>query len=160
MPTEIEKLELAVSALQAQRATLGDSVVDSAVTPLREKLKFLRQAVNAVPGETQQRKIVTVLFADIPGLSMLSERLGVEDLYPVNALWEQLDAVILKHGGRIDKHTGDGVMALWGAEIVREDDASQAIRASYKCARRYKPSGQPRPCFVIYRSGNSTCALV
>lgn len=129
MPAEIEKLELAVSALEAQRPALGDAVVDSALAPLREKLKSLRQAASAVSGETQQRKIVTVLFADIPGLSMLGERLEAEDLQFVNALWEQLDAVILKHGGRVDKHTGNGVMALWGAEVVREDDAQQAIRA-------------------------------
>lgn len=129
MTTEIEKLDLAVSALEAQRAALGDLVVDTALAPLRERLDSLRQAARAVPDETRQRKIVTVLFADIPGLSMLGERLDAEDLHAVNALWEQLDAVILKHGGRIDKHTGDGVMALWGAEMVREDDAGQAIRA-------------------------------
>lgn len=130
MSTEIEKLQLAISALESQRAVLGDSVVDSALAPLRDKLKSLRQATSAVAGETQQRKIVTVLFADIPGISMLEEELDAEDFRDtVNALWEQLDGVILKHGGRIDKHTGEGVMALWGAEVVREDDAGQAIRA-------------------------------
>ncbi len=131
MPTEIEKLELAVSALESQRAALGDVVVDAALTPLREKLKSLRQATSAVSGETRQRKIVTVLFAEIPGFSIRGEPLDAEDLRDTaNALWKQLDSVILKYGGRIDKHTGDGVMALWGAEIVREDDAEQAIRAA------------------------------
>jgi class 3 adenylate cyclase/tetratricopeptide (TPR) repeat protein len=131
MPSEIEKLELAVSALEAQRHALGDSVVDAALTPLRDKLKALRKAAAGTgPEATQQRKIVTVLFADIPGLALLGERLDAEDLRDTaNALWETLDAVILKHGGRIDKHMGDGVMALWGAEVVREDDAEQALRA-------------------------------
>lgn len=147
MPTEIEKLELAVSALEAQRAVLGDSVVDSALAPLREKLKSLRQAANVVAGETQQRKIVTVLFADIPGLAAMTERLESEDLDPLNALWKQLDAVILKHGGRIDKHTGDGVMALWGAEVVREDDAQQAIRAGLQMRETLRSFRTESPLF-------------
>ncbi len=147
MPTEIEKLELAVSALEAQRGTLGDSVVDTALAPLREKLKLLRQAASAMSGETRQRKLVTVLFADIPGLSIFAEQLDAEDLRVVNALWEQLDAVILKHGGRIDKHTGDGVMALWGAEVVREDDTSQALRAGLQMRETLQAFWAASPLF-------------
>jgi len=130
MTTEIEKLEIAISALEAQRAALGDAVADAALLPLREKLNSLRQSEQTRPGEAQQRKIVTVLFADIPGLTLLGERLDAEDLRDAtNALWEQLDGSLLKYGGRIDKHMGNGVMALWGADVVREDDAEQAIRA-------------------------------
>lgn len=70
---EIEKLELAVSALEAQHAALGDAVVETALAALREKLKLLRQAASAVSGETRQRKLVTVLFADIPGFSILDD---------------------------------------------------------------------------------------
>ncbi len=139
MTTEIEKLELAVSALEAQRAALGDAIVESALAPLREKLKALRQAASAVSDETQQRKIVTVLFADIAGLSVLEERLDLEEFRDtLNALWAELDSVILKHGGRIDKHTGQGVMALWGAEVVHEDDAEQAIRAALQMRETFE----------------------
>lgn len=147
MTTEIEKLELAVSALENQRSILGDAVVDTALAPLRERLDSLKQSARALPDETRQRKIITVLFADIPGFSMLSERFEAEDLSTVNALWEQLDAVILKHGGRIDKHTGDGVMALWGAEIVREDDASQAIRAGLQMRETLQAFRAASPLF-------------
>ncbi|PWH13187.1 MAG: hypothetical protein DDG60_10885 [Anaerolineae bacterium] len=129
MSTEIEKLEQAIAALEAQRTVLGDSVVDTALAPLREKLKMLSQTSGELSNEVRQRKLVTVLFADFPSLSTIEETLEAEDLQIVNSLWEQLDAIILKHGGRIDKHTADGVMALWGAEVVREDDAEQAIRA-------------------------------
>jgi len=130
MTTEIEKLEIAISALEAQRLALGEAVVETALAPLQEKLKALRAAASASSADSQQRKIVTVLFADIPGLALLSERLDAEDYRDTaNALWESLDALILKRGGRIDKHMGNGVMALWGAEVVREDDAEQAIRA-------------------------------
>ncbi len=147
MTTEIEKLELAVSALEAQRSALGDAVVDTALAPLRERLDSLKQSARALPDETRQRKIITVLFADIPGFSMLSERFEAEDLSTINALWEQLDAVILKHGGRIDKHTGDGVMALWGAEMVREDDAGQAIRAGLQMRETLQAFRAASPLF-------------
>ncbi|MDW8276540.1 MAG: tetratricopeptide repeat protein [Anaerolineales bacterium] len=130
MTTEIEKLRQAIAALEAQRPVLGDSVVNTALAPLREKLKTLQSEAEDTAEELRQRKLVTVLFADIPALAVLGETLDAEDLHAVNALWNQLDALILKHGGRIDKHTGEGVMALWGAERVHEDDAEQAIRAA------------------------------
>lgn len=147
MTTEIEKLELAVSALEAQRSALGDAVVDTALAPLRERLDSLKQSARALPDETRQRKIITVLFADILGFSMFSEQFEAEDLSTINALWEQLDAVILKHGGRIDKHTGDGVMALWGAEVVREDDAGQAIRAGLQMRETLQAFRAASPLF-------------
>ncbi|MFN2172336.1 MAG: hypothetical protein ACK2T4_14300 [Candidatus Promineifilaceae bacterium] len=45
----------------------------------------------------------------------------------LNDLWSRLDVVIDEHGGWIDKHIGDAVMALWGAETAREDDAERPI---------------------------------
>ena len=41
-----------------------------------------------------------------------------------------MDAAIVEHGGVIDKHIGDGVMALWGVPEARENDPEQAIRAA------------------------------
>lgn len=132
MNPDITRLEQAISALEAQRAALGDSVVDAALGPLRDKLAALRQAAeNPVEDDSQKRKTITVLFADIPGLAALGERYDAEDLRDaVNALWERLDSAILSHGGRVDKHMGHGVMALWGAESIAEDDPEQAIRAA------------------------------
>ena len=70
--TEIEQLEETIIVLEAQRAHLGDMVVDTAVAPLREKLAVLQvgSAANA-----QQRKFVTILFADMTGWTALSQRL-------------------------------------------------------------------------------------
>jgi hypothetical protein len=132
MNPDITRLEQAISALEAQRPALGDAVVDAALGPLRDKLSALRQPVDEPAGEdSQKRKTITVLFADIPDLAALNERYDPEDLRDAtNALWEQLDSAILAHGGRIDKHMGHGVMALWGAESIAEDDPEQAIRAA------------------------------
>ncbi len=126
--SEIEKLEQAVVALEAQRTILGDAIVDTALAPLREKLTKLQS--QTLPSE-QQRKAITVLFADVSGFTALSETMDAEDVSAtMNALWEGLDTAITTHGGKIDKHIGDAVMALWGAETARENDPEQAIRAA------------------------------
>lgn len=126
--TEIEQLEQAIAVLEGQRAVLGDAVVDAALQPMREKLALLR----TTPASLQpSRKQVTVLFADLSGFTAISETLDAEEVTEIiNALWTQLDNVITAHGGRIDKHIGDGVMALWGAETTREDDPERAVRAA------------------------------
>ncbi len=125
---EREQLEQAIAALEAQRALLGDAVVDAALAPMREKLAAL-QAQQV--GTEQQRKQVTVLFADVSGFTAMSETMDPEEVSEtLNALWTRLDAAITVHGGKIDKHIGDAVMALFGAPTAREDDPERAIRAA------------------------------
>ena len=66
----------------------------------------------------QQRKQVTILFADVSGFTAMSETMDAEDVTEVmNDLWKRLDGAIVAHGGRIDKHIGDAVMALWGTAV-------------------------------------------
>ncbi|MBU1747421.1 MAG: AAA family ATPase [Chloroflexi bacterium] len=126
--TELEQLEQAIAILEGQRAILGDTVVDAALGPMREKLADLQAP--ATPAE-QKRKQVTVLFADVSGFTAMSEKMDAEDVAEMmNALWARLDAAITVHGGAIDKHLGDGVMAVWSPEVAREDDPERAIRAA------------------------------
>lgn len=132
---EIEKIEQAIQALEAQRTIIGDDVVNIALGPLREKLAVLLTAhATAQLGkidDSHQRRIITILFADVSGFTAMSENQDAEDVRDMmNALWERLDGAILSHGGRIDKHIGDGVMALWGADETREDDAERAVRCA------------------------------
>jgi class 3 adenylate cyclase/tetratricopeptide (TPR) repeat protein len=128
---EREQLEQAIAALEAQRAILGDAVVETAVAPLRQKLAALAAPPQAAPAGEQQRKQVTVLFADVSGFTAMSETLDAEEVTAtMNALWSRLDRAIVAQGGRIDKHIGDAVMALFGAPTAREDDPERAIRAA------------------------------
>jgi predicted ATPase/class 3 adenylate cyclase len=124
--SERDQLEQAIAALDSQRAILGDAVVDAALGPMREKLATLQ-----LPSTEQQRKQVTILFADLAGFTAMSDTMDAEDVSDtMNALWHQLDTVITDHGGMIDKHIGDAIMALWGAQAAREDDPERAIRAA------------------------------
>ena len=130
--TTRKRIKQSIAALEAQRALLGNDVVDTAVSALRRQLNAL--ATSELP--QRQRKQVTVLFADVSGFTTMAEAVDAEDMSTVmNALWEQLDRAILGHGGRIDKHMGDGVMAIWGAETAREDDPEQAIQAALEMQR-------------------------
>ncbi len=125
--SDIETIQQAMAALEAQRALLGDAAVDAALTGLRQKLAELQ--AQAAPAA--QRKQVTILFADVSGFTALSETLDAEEVHDLmNALWERLDALILQRGGYIDKHMGDAVMAIWGVHTAREDDAEQCVRTA------------------------------
>ena len=120
---ERKQLEDAITALEAQRAILGDAVVDAALGPMREKLTALQET-------QEQRKQATILFADISGFTAMSETMDAEDVNAVmNALWKEIDQVITDHGGYIDKHIGDAVMAIWGVPTAQENDPELAVRA-------------------------------
>ncbi len=123
---EHTQLIQAMAALEGQRALLGDGVVDAALGSMREKLT----ALQPTPPEGQ-RKQATILFADVSGFTAMSDTMDAEDVSDtMNALWPQLDTIITSHGGMIDKHIGDAVMALWGAQTAREDDPERTIRAA------------------------------
>ncbi len=121
------QLQAAITALEAQRPLLGDAVVDAALAALRAQLS----ALAARPAAEQQRKQATVLFADVVGFTTLSETMDAEEVTElINDLWAQLDGRIAAYGGRIDKHIGDALMALWGVESAREDDPERAVLAA------------------------------
>jgi class 3 adenylate cyclase len=110
--SELEQIKRTMAVLEAQRAVLGAEVVETALASLRDKLRELEAVQQAAAG---QRKQVTVLFADVVGFTPLSEKMDAEEATElVNRLWSAIDGIIVSHGGWIDKHIGDAVMALWG----------------------------------------------
>jgi class 3 adenylate cyclase/tetratricopeptide (TPR) repeat protein len=90
----------------------------------------------AVPVETTpERRLVTVLFADLTGFTPFSEARDPEEVR--NFLTQYFDrsrAVIETFGGVVDKFIGDAVMAVWGATAANEDDAERAVRAGLELA--------------------------
>jgi class 3 adenylate cyclase len=86
--------------------------------------------VEAAPARTE-RKVVSVLFADLVGFTSRAERLDPEDVQAVLAPYhERLRYELERWGGTVEKFIGDAVMALFGAPIAREDDPERAIRAA------------------------------
>jgi predicted ATPase/class 3 adenylate cyclase len=136
----IADIKRAIQAQESMRSVLGDSVVETTLGVLRDQLaEFERQATQQDAANQARRKLVTVLFADVSGFTAFSEHRDAEDVANlVNHLWIRADRVIQEYGGHIDKHIGDSVMALWGTETAREDDAERAVRAALKMQETFK----------------------
>jgi len=96
--------------------------------------KFCSQcatALTAAPVGGLERKVVTVLFADLVGFTSRSDRLDPEDVQAVLAPYhERLRYELERWGGTVEKFIGDAVMALFGAPVTREDDPERAVRAA------------------------------
>jgi class 3 adenylate cyclase/tetratricopeptide (TPR) repeat protein len=78
-----------------------------------------------------ERKVVTVLFADLVGFTSTSEQLDPEDVAAIlRPYHERLRYELERWGGTVEKFIGDAVMALFGAPVTREDDPERAVRAA------------------------------
>ena len=78
-----------------------------------------------------ERRLVTVLFADLVGFTTLAEGRDAEDVRELlTAYFELASDVIERYGGTVEKFIGDAVMAVWGAPTAHEDDAERAVRAA------------------------------
>ncbi|HYI60393.1 MAG TPA: adenylate/guanylate cyclase domain-containing protein [Acidimicrobiales bacterium] len=95
--------------------------------------RFCPECGAPVGGGGDERRVVTVLFADIVGFTTLSESLDPERVKRLVDTWfEHLVADITAFGGRVDKIVGDGILALFGAPVAHEDDAERAVRAGLR----------------------------
>ncbi len=134
LATEREQLEQAIAAIEKQRKSLGDDVVDSAVDALREKLAALDASDHSV---TEERKQVTILFADLVGFTLLSQKLDAERVHEILniyfALWRD---AIRRNGGVIEKYIGDAVMAVFGIPAARENDPEAAVLTALDVRQR------------------------
>jgi len=80
---------------------------------------------------THERKVITVLFADLVGFTATSEQLDPEDVAGIlRPYHERLREELERWGGTVEKFIGDAVMALFGAPVTREDDPERAVRAA------------------------------
>src|SRR6202162_132154 len=88
-------------------------------------------AAVGVEERREERKVVTVLFADLVGFTSRAEQLDPEDVRAVlTPYWERLRYELERFGGTVEKFIGDAVMALFGAPVSREDDPERAVRAA------------------------------
>ena len=83
-----------------------------------------------VPAASDERRRVTVLFADLSGYTAVAEQMDPEAVKRlVDGALRRLGQEVERYGGTVDKYIGDNVMAIFGAPIAHEDDAERAVRA-------------------------------
>ena len=113
-------------------------------TPNSPTVKFCGECGTAlaaqVPGEEHgraratpvaERRLVTVLFADLVGFTAASESRDAEETRELlSRYFEQARVLIERYGGTVEKFIGDAVMAVWGTPVAQEDDAERAVRAA------------------------------
>src|SRR6476659_2027523 len=91
----------------------------------------------SAPATPEERKLVTVLFADVAGSTQLGDRLDAEALKDVmSRFFAAMRAEIEAEGGTVEKFIGDAVMAAFGVPAAHEDDPERALRAALRMQRR------------------------
>ena len=128
MSLEQQQLEAAIQGLEANRGVLGDALLEAAIAPLRARLAALVAAVPAPATSAQTLRQVTILFLDVVGSTAFSQHLDPEDIHAVmdDAL-ARCTAIVKAHGGKVLKYAGDNLLAVFGADEAREDDAERAV---------------------------------
>jgi len=103
----------------------GEQLDDVAAGPGRPAPR--RAAPERLPEERRQ---VTVLFADLSGYTAVAEHRDPEAVKAlVDRALMRLGEEVVRYGGTVDKYIGDNVMAIFGAPVAHEDDAERAVRA-------------------------------
>ena len=114
----------------------------SCSAPLAAGAKFCSECgavtdAQAHPGEkprhepVSERRLVSVLFADLVGFTAASDGRDSEDTRELlTRYFDTCRTIIERYGGTVEKFIGDAVMAVWGAPVANEDDAERAVRAA------------------------------
>jgi class 3 adenylate cyclase/tetratricopeptide (TPR) repeat protein len=91
--------------------------------------ELVSEALN--PTQYQERRLVTVLFADFVGFTSIADNLDPEELQMlVSGIFEDLADEALRYDGTIEKFIGDAIFVIFGAPIAHEDDPQRALRCA------------------------------
>ena len=97
----------------------------------------------APPAPAAERRLVSVLFADIVGFTSLSEARDSEEVRELQSRYfDACRRLIELYGGTVEKFIGDAVMAVWGAPVATEDDAERAVRAALELVAAVQALGE------------------
>ncbi|MFL5925626.1 MAG: BTAD domain-containing putative transcriptional regulator [Gaiellaceae bacterium] len=131
-------------ALAAYRQARQTLVAELGIEPgerLRELHGQMLTQDAAIPGDRpparlttaprEERKVVTVFFADLADITATAERLDPEDVRAVlRPYYARIRSEVERFGGRVETFIGDAMMALFGAHLAHEDDPERAVRAA------------------------------
>jgi class 3 adenylate cyclase len=102
-----------------------------------------RAASSAALPHISERRLVSVLFADLVGFTTLSEHRDPEEVRDLlSRYFDRCRTLIERYGGTVEKFIGDAVMAVWGTPVAHEDDAERAVRAGLALTQAVTALGQ------------------
>jgi class 3 adenylate cyclase/tetratricopeptide (TPR) repeat protein len=97
----------------------------------------------ASPEPSAERRLVSVLFADLVGFTALSESRDPEEVRDLLSRYFDISRQLIgRYGGTVEKFIGDAVMAVWGTPVAREDDPERAVRAALDLTASVAALGQ------------------
>ena len=116
-------------------------------------------------GSQETRRTVTILFADVSGSTSLGEQLDPESMRALmGRYFAEMQTVIERHGGTVEKFIGDAVMAVFGIPQLHEDDALRAVRAAAEIGERLRTLNLAleveRGIAIRFRTGVNTGEVV
>ena len=111
-------------------------------------------ATEAATTPTAERRLVSVLFADLVGFTTLSEARDAEAVRDLlNRYFATATEIIGSYGGTVEKFIGDAVMAVWGAPTAHEDDAERAVRSALDLVEAVRAIGEETGAELQARAG-------
>jgi class 3 adenylate cyclase/tetratricopeptide (TPR) repeat protein len=114
-------------------ADCGAALADESAAP----------ATEAPAAPVAERRLVSILFADIVGFTSLSEQRDSEEVRELlSRYFDTCSRLIGLYGGTVEKFIGDAVMAVWGAPVATEDDAERATRAALELVAAVQALGE------------------
>jgi class 3 adenylate cyclase/predicted ATPase len=114
-------------------------------TPLTGAAAHAANGPSMPAGSTivSERRLVSVLFADLVGFTTLSEHRDPEEVRELlSEYFDRCRTLIERYGGTVEKFIGDAVMAVWGTPVAREDDSERAVRAALALTRAVTALGE------------------
>jgi len=108
----------------------------------------------AAPPSATERRLVSVLFADLVGFTALAASRDAEAVRELlTRYFETSRQTIERYGGTVEKFIGDAVMAVWGAPVAQEDDAERAVRAGLELVAAVRDIGRDAGLELNLRAG-------
>src|SRR4051794_5084525 len=125
-------IALAVACGSCGAALVGDEkFCGECGAPVNRPEAGSAQAAVAREAPASERRLVSVLFADLVGFTSLSESRDAEEVRDLlSRYFDTCRRLIELYGGTVEKFIGDAVMAVWGTPVATEDDAERAVRAA------------------------------
>ena len=112
------------------------------------------------PRSREERKVVTVLFADLVGFTGRAEQLDREDVRAMlSPYYARLRSELERRGGTVEKFIGNAVMAVFGAPVAHEDDPERAVRAALAIRDAIRDEGAELQVGVAVNTGEALVSL-